>query len=225
MFKYFNLSISCIYPIIKGILKGDSIMRITHNIFLNKISLRGKIANLGSGKNYKNLFKLFKSINGEIIHYDFYKFDKNIIKIDLENKFNLIRRNIDVILLFNVLEHIKNYPILVNSLKSSLKKGGQLEIFVPFMYRYHEDPHDYYRPTHFYLNQILEENGFKNKITLIAAGQAFVVLEIIFRYLKFNFIKIIVVLIFLIFDKVFKFFSKDYFSYYCGVHISCQRIK
>jgi hypothetical protein len=225
MIKHFNLSFYYIFPIIKGIFSGHSIMRITHNIFVNKISLRGRIANLGSGRNYKNFFKLFKSINGEIINYDFYKFDKNIIKINLENKFNLIKHNIDVILLFNVLEHIKNYPILVNSLKSSLKKKGQLEIFVPFMYRYHEDPHDYFRPTHFYLNQILEENGFKNKITLIATGQAFVVLEIIFRYLKFSFIKIIFILIFLIFDKVFKFFSNDYFSYYCGIHISCQRIK
>lgn len=225
MIKHFNLSVYYIFPIIKGIISGHSIMRITHNIFVNKISLRGRIANLGSGSNYKNFFKLFKSINGEIINYDFYKFDKNIIKINLENKFNLIRHNIDVILLFNVLEHIKNYPILVNSLKSSLKKKGQLEIFVPFMYRYHEDPHDYFRPTHFYLNQILEENGFKNKITLIATGQAFVVLEIIFRYLKFSFIKIIFILIFLILDKVFKFYSKDYFSYYCGIHISCQRIK
>jgi len=225
MIKHFNLSFYYVFPIIKGIFSGHSIMRITHNIFVNKISLRGRIANLGSGRNYKNFFKLFKSINGEIINYDFYKFDKNIIKINLEKKFNLIGHNIDVILLFNVLEHIKNYPILVNSLNSSLKKRGQLEIFVPFMYRYHEDPHDYFRPTHFYLNQILEENGFKNKITLIAAGQAFVILEIIFRYLKFSFIKIIFILIFLIFDKVFKLFSKDYFSYYCGIHISCQRIK
>ena len=93
------------------------------------------------------------------------------------------------------------------------------------MFRYHNDPYDYFRPTHFYLDQLLKDNGFKNKVTLIAAGPVYVVLEIIFRYLKFSFIKIFFLLIFFILDKVFKCFSKDYFNYYCGIHISCKRIK
>jgi hypothetical protein len=194
-------------------------------MFLRNLSLQGNIANIGAGHNYKNFYKLFKSVNGKITNYDFYKLDENVIKIDLEKKFKLKKSKFDVIVLFNVLEHIKNYKLLINSLISSIDKNKSLEIFVPFMFRYHKDPCDYFRPTHFYLDQLLKDNGFKNKVTLIATGPVYVVLEIIFRYLKFSFIKIFFLLFFFILDKVFRRFSKDYLSYYCGIHISCKRIK
>ena len=225
MINYFNLSFNDLLRAFKYILSGKSFMRIIHDMFLRNLSLRGKIANIGAGYNYKNFSKLFKSVNGKITNYDFYKLDENVIKIDLEKKFNLKKSKFDVIILFNVLEHIKNYKLLINSLKSSIDKNKSLEIFVPFMFRYHNDPYDYFRPTHFYLDQLLKDNGFKNKVTLIAAGPVYVVLEIIFRYLKFSFIKIFFLLIFFILDKVLRSFSKDYFSYYCGIHISCKRIK
>jgi hypothetical protein len=225
MNSYFNLSFNDLLRTFKYILSGKSFMRINHDMFLRNLSLRGNIANIGAGHNYKNFSKLFKSVNGKITNYDFYKLDQNVIKIDLEKKFNLKKSKFDVIILFNVLEHIKNYKLLINSLKSSIDKNKSLEIFVPFMFRYHKDPCDYFRPTHFYLDQLLKDNGFKNKVTLIAVGPVYVVLEIIFRYLKFSFIKILFLLIFFILDKVFKCFSKDYFNYYCGIHISCKRIK
>jgi hypothetical protein len=225
MINYFNLSFKDLLRTFKYILSGKSFMRINHDMFLRNLSLRGNMANIGAGHNYKNFSKLLKSVNGKITNYDFYKLDENVIKIDLEKKFNLKKSKFDVIILFNVLEHIKNYKLLINSLKSSIDKNKSLEIFVPFMFRYHNDPYDYFRPTHFYLDQLLKDNGFKNKVTLIAAGPVYVVLEIIFRYLKFSFIKIFFLLIFFILDKVFKCFSKDYFNYYCGIHISCKRIK
>ena len=30
-----------------------------------------------------------------------------------------------------------------------------ISLFVPFMFRYHPDPEDYFRPTHYYLNKLL----------------------------------------------------------------------
>ena len=40
-------------------------------------------------------------------------------------------------------------------------KNGKLELFVPFLFRYHEDPKDYVRLTHYYLKKILEKNGYE----------------------------------------------------------------
>ena len=57
------------------------------------------------------------------------------------------------------------------------------------MFRYHDDPKDYHRVTHTFLAKFLSENGFKTKITLIAVGQANVVSEILFKYLKLGIIK------------------------------------
>ena len=154
-------------------------------------------------------------------NYDFYKINNNIIKINLEKKFLIKNGNFYCIILFNVLEHINNYKNLISSLKLNLKSKGRLEIFVPFMFRYHKDPKDIFRPTHYYLNELLKRNGFKTKITLINAGPIMVILEILFKYLKFSFVKLFLLFIFLFFDKIFLQFSKDYLNYYSGTHISC----
>ena len=222
--NYYNLSILDFFKIFSKISRGKSLMRINHEMFLKKITLKGNIANIGAGTNYQDFCKLFKSFKGKIIHYDFFKLHEDIIKINLEKKFKLKDNKFDVIILFNVLEHIKNYKTLLTSLKVSTVKGKRLEIFVPFMFRYHKDPFDFFRPTHFYLNQILLDSGFKNRITLIGDGPAYVILEIIFRHLKFATIKFIFFIIFYFFDKILKFFLKDYFNYYCGFHISCKKI-
>lgn len=222
--NYYNLSILDFFQILNKISRGKSLMRINHEMFLKRIALKGNIANIGAGSNYQDFYKLFKSYKGKIIYYDFYKLHENIIKINLEKKFKLKGNKFDVIILFNVLEHIKNYKTLISSLKANIDKGKRLEIFVPFMFRYHKDPYDFFRPTHFYLNEILSDNSFKNKITLIGAGPAYVILEIIFRHLKFVSIKLIFLIIFYFFDKILKFFLKDYFNYYCGFHVSCKKI-
>ena len=57
------------------------------------------------------------------------------------------------------------------------------------MFRYHDDPKDYHRVTHTYLLKFLKENGFKIKVTLIASGQASVILEILLKYLRLTIIK------------------------------------
>lgn len=220
--NFYNLSLnfSNFFNIYKSVQANLSIMRITHNFFLKKIYLNGKIANIGSGKNIF-INKFFKKFSGSLYNYDFYKINKDIIKINLEKRFVIKDGKFDCIILFNVLEHINNYKKLISSLELNLKSKGRLEIFVPFMFRYHKDPKDIFRPTHYYLNKLLKSYGFKTKITLINAGPVMVILEILFKYLKFSSIKLFLLFIFLIFDKIFLQFSKDYLNYYSGTHISC----
>ncbi len=104
-------------------------------------------------------------------------------------------------------------------------KGGRLELFIPFMFRYHDDPKDYQRLTHTYLKKFLKENGFKTQVTLIATGQASVVSEILFKYLKLSIIKYPFAILLIFINLIFKFFSKDFINYYCGIHCSCKKIK
>jgi len=205
----------------KQIIAGKSYMRATHNLFLKKkITMNKLTGDLGSGgKNNYNEF-IFKDVS-LIKSFDFYKTNNKTIKLNLEKDFNLKKYKLKNILIFNVFEHIYEKEILLNSISKSLKKNGKLELFVPFMYKYHGDPNDYYRFTHSYLKKFLEKSGFKVKITLIGAGQFNVILEILFKYFKLNIIKIILSTIFIIFNKIFYFASKDFKNYYCGIHCSC----
>ena len=224
---FFNieLNFSDQFFLYKQIMTGKSYMRATHNLFLKKrLRINNLTGDLGSGgKNDYNKF-IFKNLN-LVKSFDFYKSNNSTIKINLEKNFNLKKYKLKNIIIFNVFEHIFEKEILLKSISKSLNKNGKLEIFVPFMYKYHGDPNDYYRFTHSYLQKFLEKNGFKVKITLIGAGQFNVILEILFKYFKLNILKIILSPIFIFFNKVFYYTSKDFKNYYCGIHCSCIKIK
>ena len=224
--SFFNigLNISDQLFLQRQILQGKSFMRATHNLYLKKnLLLRNITADLGSGS--KNDYKKLIFKKKEIVdNFDYYKIDKSTSIIDLEKKF-IFKKKYKNILLFNVLEHIQNKDILIKSINKNLKKGGRLELFVPFMYRYHSDPKDFYRFTHTYLENFLKKNGFKVKIILISTGPFNVILEILFKYFKLNFLKIIFSPFFILINQFFSLFSKDFKNYYCGIHCSCVKIK
>ena len=157
---FFNieLNFSDQFFLYKQIMTGKSYMRATHNLFLKKrLRINNLTGDLGSGgKNDYNKF-IFKNLN-LVKSFDFYKSNNSTIKINLEKNFNLKKYKLKNIIIFNVLEHIFEKEILLKSISKSLNKGGKLEIFVPFMYKYHDDPNDYYRFTHTYLKKFLEKN-------------------------------------------------------------------
>ena len=84
----------------------------------------------------------------------------------------------DTIIMFNTIEHIENYKNLIAEIFRVLKKKGNLELFVPFLVMYHPDPKDIFRPTHFYLEKILRQNGFNAEITLVGVGPFLVHIKI-----------------------------------------------
>lgn len=223
IFNY-NLNFSDLFFLYHQISKKNSFLRSTHNLFLKKdINIKGSVADLGSGKK-NDYYKLISNKKNKIDKYDFYKVSNYTHKINLEKKFKL-KKKYDTIILFNVFEHIYNRKNLISSINKNLKKSGKLEFFVPFMYKFHSDPNDYVRPTHEYLKKILKENGFRVNLTLIGTGQMIVILEILFQHLKLSFIKFFFAIFFLLLNKFFNLFSKDFSAYYCGIHCSCIKIK
>lgn len=199
-------------------------MRASHNLYLKKnLFLKNLTADLGSGKKNDYIKLIFENEN-LVENFDFYKTNKFTKVIDLEKKF-ILRKKYKNILLFNVLEHVENTDILIQSIHKSLKKKGRLELFVPFIYRYHGDPKDFYRFTHTYLENFLKKNGFEVKIILISTGPLNVILEILFKYFKFKILKIIFSPLFILINHFFSIFSKDFKNYYCGIHCSCIKIK
>ena len=217
----FPINFQSLKHLTKLIYENKSPLRIFHNFFLKKIFINGKTIDLGSG-NHGSYYKFLNSQNAKIYFADQNKKkNNNHYQVNLEKKLDFNNEDFDTIILFNVLEHIENHQLLLSEINRILKKNGRLELFVPFMFRYHEDPHDYFRPTHYYISKILEENDFIVQTYLIGVGPIKVVSEIILKYLKFNFLRVIFLIIFLILDKIVNYLSKDYKNYYCGIHCSC----
>jgi len=63
----------------------------------------------------------------------------------------------DVIVLSEVLEHIRAPDAAVNNALAGLKSGGQLVLTTPFLFPIHDRPHDYYRFTKYGLAWLLRD--------------------------------------------------------------------
>ena len=60
-----------------------------------------------------------------------------------------------------VLEHVADWPIAFKNLASLMSKGGHLLITCPFFYPLHEEPYDFWRPTHHAIRHFAEESGLR----------------------------------------------------------------
>ena len=89
------------------------------------------------------------------------------------------------------------------------------------MHRYHEDPEDCFRPTHKHLTKLLENCSFEVKTEVIGVGPFTVFSEMILKYFKFTLIKMTILILFILIDKLIKLFSKDFNTFYLGTHCSC----
>lgn len=56
-------------------------------------------------------------------------------------------RDFDLVLCCNVLEHIADISAAVDGLAAVCAPGGAVFASTPFVYPYHDEPHDYWRPT------------------------------------------------------------------------------
>jgi SAM-dependent methyltransferase len=223
-FIYFvyPLSFDSLEHLVKQTFIGKSPSRLIHNFFLRKLRIKGLTIDIGS-KKYNSYLNFIKKKECNFFFADKKKKKlKNYFDLDLEKKL-VLKKKFDTVILFNVLEHIENYKNLLVEIYKLLNKNGTLQLYTPFMHRYHQDPYDIFRPTHYYLGKILKKIGFRADIYLIGVGPLVTVLEIINQYLKFKFIKIIIFIFFIFIDKIILLLSKDSKTYYLGVHCICKK--
>jgi len=149
--------------ILKEALKGKSLVRTLLNLELRRFELGGRVLDIGGGEkpSYLRFFKI--SADLEFINLDI-KAKTAALRIDLEkDKLPFVDRSMDKILLFNILEHIYNYPFLLKEVHRVLKDNGEAIGFVPFLVGFHPDPHDYFRFTRESLENIFRDAGFSGQ--------------------------------------------------------------
>jgi SAM-dependent methyltransferase len=66
----------------------------------------------------------------------------------------------DVVLLTQVLEHVLRPADVLGEIARVLRPQGRLFATVPFVWELHEQPHDYWRFTHYALAALLDDAGF-----------------------------------------------------------------
>ncbi|MEQ1794864.1 MAG: methyltransferase domain-containing protein [Nitrospira sp.] len=65
----------------------------------------------------------------------------------------------DLVLLLDVLEHVRDPAFVVGEVRRLLKPNGRAVVSLPFLYREHETPHDFLRLTAFGAQELFKGNG------------------------------------------------------------------
>jgi SAM-dependent methyltransferase len=135
------------------------------------IHVRGRLADLGCG--HVPFYQLYKKYTTENICVDWPGTRHKNEYLDFECNMNeplpLGTAEFDTIIISEVLEHIAHPEILWPEMARILKQNGKILLSVPFLYKIHEAPYDYYRYTEFCLRNLASKNGFKT-IELKAFG-------------------------------------------------------
>jgi SAM-dependent methyltransferase len=142
-------------------------LRILMNRSLGDETLRGKVVDIGGGRN-PDYFDYFKK-EGDIMVEPI---DGSLSGIDFEtDAVPHADGSIDTVILCNVLEHVYNYEHLLAEVRRIMKADGQLIGFVPFWIGYHPDPRDFFRYTKEALERIFKDVGFSDaRIRAIGGG-------------------------------------------------------
>lgn len=186
-----------------------SICRILQLWNIKQLNLNGTILEFGAFENKKKNFSSnLKNQNYEIFYSNINKKNKKFLNVDLEKKIK-IKKKFDNVLIFNVLEHIRDLSFSLKQISFILKKDGLIIGSTPFIYRVHGAPKDCFRYTSYTLENELKKLFNNVKVYELGYGPATAALSIIFDYTKFiPFLNNILILITLFIDKLLNAFIK-----------------
>ena len=126
-------------------------------------SARGRTADLGCGK--APLAGFCRPLVSDYVCVDWAKTIHGRefldLQCDLGSKLPFRDGSFDTVILSDVLEHIPDPGLLWFELYRILSPGGAVVMNTPFLYRLHEEPHDYYRYTEFALKRLASAAGFE----------------------------------------------------------------
>lgn len=147
--------------LIKELWRGKSLARIFLNYSLTNIELKGAVLDLGSKSSAASYNRFLQKEEGVKVTYtDLEASGRDVIRLDLEKRYEIRDMSYDTITCFNTLEHIYNYQNVVSESYRILKPGGVFIGGTPFLVGYHPDPHDYFRYTDEAIERIFISAGF-----------------------------------------------------------------
>jgi SAM-dependent methyltransferase len=85
----------------------------------------------------------------------------------------------DLVLLLDVLEHVRDPACVLGEVRRLLKKNGRLVVSLPFLYREHETPYDFMRLTAFGLQDLLARHDARI-LSLRKVGNSYYTLYTLF---------------------------------------------
>jgi SAM-dependent methyltransferase len=144
-----------------GLAKGYTLYRTLIHEAVRKISLDGQILDIG-GKSASSLyFKYMQTAPGSQIICTDLKAAPGVLALDVTKPFPISDDSIDVVIAFNLFEHVFEYEFAFREIYRILKPDGRIYLCVPFLHEFHPAPDDYFRFTASGLTQICLNSGMR----------------------------------------------------------------
>jgi len=121
----------------------------------NDIGSYSKVLNIGSGGFVANSVSKVKSNCVLNIDLDPDRNPDMVVDVCEMNRFS--DGEFDVVIMSEVLEHVKTPHLAINEIYRVLREGGKLILTAPFLFEMHDRPHDYYRFTKHGLEYLLSD--------------------------------------------------------------------
>lgn len=130
-------------------------------LFQSRHLCRGVLYDLGAGDSpYKNFFLRYASGYVAVDWASSIHDTGPDIVADLNLEFPIETASADTVVALSVLEHLVEPQRFLSESCRILKPDGSLLLQVPWQWRLHEEPHDYFRFTPFALERLLHLAGF-----------------------------------------------------------------
>lgn len=146
-----------------------TMLRTEEHIALSRISLTGKVLDLGGDA--RSTYAISLSSEATVTTVNLAPETGADIIADLEAPLPIATHSYDAVLLMNVLEHVFEYRALLNECARVLVPGGRAVIIVPYMFPYHASPSDFHRYSKEALTRALITAGFTvDTVTPLGTG-------------------------------------------------------
>ncbi len=139
---------------------GNSEIRVLEYENLRGKHISGRILDVGGGQRSRTRRYLPKGLEPDSINID-----PNIQPTHLISPgapFPIADDTYDGAVCFNTLEHVYDAKAILSETLRVLKPGAAVHITVPFMFRIHAHPDDYFRATPSWWRRTLEDVGFSS---------------------------------------------------------------
>lgn len=167
-------------------IQGDVVARFYQEHL--KHYAKGHLIDLGCGKAplYMEYAKYVTEVTCADWAQSFHKNPYTDIDCNLNESLPFKSDTFDTIILSDVLEHIAEPKLLCCEMARILKTGGHLLMNVPFYYRLHEVPHDYFRYTEYAMKYLCNAAGLRVVVLEALGGVPQVLGDILMKTIAYK---------------------------------------
>ena len=138
--------------------RGESVLRMLEYEHLSTLDISGRVLDMGGGKKARYLRLLPAGLTVESVNIDPGIEPTHLVRPG--EPLPLPDDSFDAVICFNTLEHVYDAVPVLEELYRVVRPGGAVHVIVPFMFRIHGHPDDYFRATPSWWRETFSRTGF-----------------------------------------------------------------